>query len=57
MDDHEFAGRLLQDDLTASAILIALMFKNLPADVRTRALDALRNDTGKVELRTRVESN
>jgi hypothetical protein len=33
------------------------MLKNLPEDVRTRTLDAVRNGTGKVELRTRVESN
>jgi hypothetical protein len=30
------------------------MLKNLPNDVRTRTLDALRNGTDKVELRTRV---
>jgi hypothetical protein len=33
------------------------MLKNLPDDVRTRTLDAVRNGTGKVELRTRVESS
>jgi hypothetical protein len=33
------------------------MLKNLPDGVRTRTLDAVRNGTGKVELRTRVESN
>ena len=33
------------------------MLKTLPDDVRTRTLDAVRNGTGKVELRTRVESN
>jgi hypothetical protein len=37
--------------------LIGLMLTNLPDDVRTRTLDAVRNGTGKVELRTRVESN
>jgi hypothetical protein len=30
---------------------------HLPDDVRTRTLDAVRDGTGKVELRTRVESN
>jgi hypothetical protein len=55
--DHDLATRLLQDHFTATAALIALMLKNLPDDVRTRALDAVRNGTGKVELRTRVESN
>ena len=33
------------------------MLKNLPDDVRTRTLDAIHNGTGKVELRTRVESS
>ena len=33
------------------------MLKNLPDDVRRRTLDAVRNGTGKIELRTRVESN
>ena len=33
------------------------MLKNLPDGVRTRTLDAVRNGTGKVELRTRLESN
>ena len=40
-----------------TAALIALMLKNLPDEVRTRTLDAVRNGTGKVEVRTRVESN
>ena len=57
MDDHELATKLLQDRFTATAALGALMLKNLPDDVRTRTLDAVRNGTGMVELRTRVESN
>jgi hypothetical protein len=57
MDDHQLAAKLLQDHFTATAALIALMLKNLPDDVRTRTLDAVRNGTGKVELRTRVESD
>ena len=55
MDDAELAARLLRDHFTATAALIALMLKNLPDDVRTRTLDAVRNGTGTVELRTRVE--
>jgi hypothetical protein len=31
--------------------------RNLPDDVRTRTLAAVRNGAGKVEVRTRVESN
>lgn len=57
MDDRELAEKLLRGHFIASAALIALMLKNLPDDVRTRTLDAVRNGTGKVELRTRVESN
>jgi hypothetical protein len=33
------------------------MLKNPPDDVRTRTLNAVHNGTGKIELRTRVESN
>ena len=57
MDDAELAARLLRDHFTATAALIALMLKNLPDEVRTRVMDALRNGTGRAELRTRVESN
>ena len=49
MDDHELAANLLRDHFTATAALIALMLKNLPDDVRTRTLDAVRNGTGKVQ--------
>ena len=49
MDDNEIAGRLLSDHFEGSAALIALMLKNLPDDVRTRTLDAVRNGMGKVE--------
>jgi hypothetical protein len=51
------ARRKTRDHFTATAALVALMLKNLPDDVRTRTLDAVRNGTGKVELRTRVETN
>ncbi len=57
MNDHESGKALLEKHFTVSAALIALMLKNLPDDVRTRTLYAVRNGTGKVELRTRVESN
>jgi hypothetical protein len=57
MDAYELANKLLEDHFTATAALIALMLKDLPDDVRTRTLDAVRNGTGKVELRTRAESN
>jgi hypothetical protein len=36
--------------------VIALMLKNLPHEVRTRTLDAVRNGTGYLALRTRIES-
>ena len=57
MDDHDLADKLLQDHFTKTAALIALVLKNLPDSVRTRTLDAVRNGTGKVELRTRVETH
>lgn len=57
MDEDELAATLLKDHFTASAALIALMLKNLPDEIRTRVLDAVRNGTGNVELRTHVESN
>lgn len=47
----------MQDHFAASATLIALMLKNLPEDIRTQTLDAVRNGTDKVELRSRVGSN
>jgi hypothetical protein len=55
--DRRLAAEILNEHFTATAALIGLMLKNLPDDVRTRAFDAVRNGTGKVELRTRVESN
>ena len=55
--NNELAAKLLEAKFTATAALIAIMLKNLPDDVRTRTFDAVRNGTGKVELRTRVESN
>jgi len=55
--DAILAQKLLADHFTIAAALIALMLKNLPNDVRTRTLDAVRNGTGTDELRTRVESN
>jgi hypothetical protein len=56
-NDRALADELIRQHFTATAALIALMLKNLPDDVRTRTLDAAYNGTGKVELRTRVESN
>jgi hypothetical protein len=57
MNDRELAAKLTNDHFAETAALVALMLKNLPDEVRTRTLDAVRNGTGKVELRTRVESN
>lgn len=56
-NDSELAPKLLRDHFASTTALVALMLKNLPDDVRTRTLDAVRNGTGTVELRTRVESN
>lgn len=57
MEERELAEKLLKDHFAATAALIALMLKNLPDEVRTRVMDTVRNRTGKVELRTRVETN
>lgn len=57
MDDRDLAHMLLQNHFTAAAALISLQLHNLPDDVRTRLVDAVRNGTGKVELRTGVDSN
>jgi hypothetical protein len=57
MDDHDLARRFCKITSPQPPVLIALMLKSLPDDARTRALDAARIGTGKVELRTRVESN
>jgi len=57
IETANLATKLLPEHFTASAALIALMLKNLPDDVRTRTLDAVRNGTGYVERRTRVDTN
>lgn len=57
MNESELAARLLDDHMTSSSALIALMLKNLPDEGRTRTFDAVRSGTGKVELRTRGETN
>ena len=56
-DDRALAEKVLRAHFTATAALIAPMLRNLPDDVRTRTFEAVRNGTGSVELRTRVESN
>ena len=56
MDDRDLAHMLLQNHFTAAAALITLQLHHLPDEVRTRVMDAVRNGTGKVELRTCVES-
>jgi hypothetical protein len=57
MDDRVLADMLLRDHFTATAALIALILHDLPEFVRSRVFDAVRNGTGKVELRTRVEAS
>ncbi len=46
--DHALAQTLLQGRFCCAAALMALMLKNLPYDVRTCTLYAVRNGTGKV---------
>ena len=52
VEEDDLAAKLPQDHFTSTAALIALMLKNLPDDVRMGVLDAVRNGTGQVELRT-----
>ena len=57
MNERAPAEALVHDHFEASAALIPLMLKNLPDEVRMRVMDAVRDGTGTVELRTRVELN
>ena len=56
MKSSSLENKFLGQHFTATAALTALMLKELPDEVRARTLDAVRNGTGAIELRTRVES-
>ncbi|HEV7490236.1 MAG TPA: hypothetical protein VGO25_05485 [Rhodanobacteraceae bacterium] len=55
MDDCELAEQLLQDHLTVAGALVDLQLRYLPDEVRSRVFDAVRNQPGHVELRTRID--
>jgi len=55
--EAEMLAKVRRDHLTTCAAYVNLMMRQLPEVVKSRVLDAVRNGTGKVELRTRVESN
>ena len=54
--EGEMLRRVERDHVRTSAAFIDLLLRKLPDDVRTRTLDAVRNGTGKVELRTPMDT-
>jgi hypothetical protein len=50
-------AELALDDVTAAGRLTAFQMGQLPEDVRTRISEALRQGTGHVELRTRLDTS
>ena len=57
MSKRALADQFQRDQVLASRALVALMLDELPEQVRSRVHQAVHDGTGKVELRTRVESN
>ena len=55
MDEREWADELLSDHFTVAGALVDLQPRYLPDEVRSRVFDAVRNQTGHVELRTRID--
>ena len=55
--EAEMLVRVRRDHLTTCAAYVNLLMRQLPEMVGARVLDAVRNGTGKVELRTGVETN
>jgi len=55
--EQQMLEKVRRDLMVTSAAYVDLLLRQLPEFVRSRTLDAVRNGTGKVELRTRVESN
>jgi hypothetical protein len=56
MDERDLAEELLSDHLTVAGALVDLQLRYLPDEVRSRVFDAVRNQTGHVELRTRIDT-
>jgi hypothetical protein len=56
MDERELAENLLRSLFITAGALVDLQLRNMPDAVRTRIFDAVRNATGRVELRTRIDT-
>lgn len=56
MTQRKLAQQLQLDQVLASRALAAVMLHALPEEVGTRVHQAIRDGTGYVELRTRIES-
>ena len=56
MEESELAEKLLGDHFIVAGALVDLQLGQMADDVRTRVFNAVRNGTGHVELRTRIES-
>jgi hypothetical protein len=54
VDEAELAEKLLREHVTTVAALIQLQLRRLSEFARTRVLDAIRDETGVLELRTRI---
>lgn len=55
MDERDLAEELPLDHLTVAGALVDLQLRYLPDEVRSRVFDAVRNQTGHVELRTCID--
>ena len=56
MDETGLAERLLRDHFAVAGALVDLQLRYLSDDARRRVFDAVRNGTGHVELRTRIDT-
>ena len=56
MEERELAEKLLQDHLVVAGALVDLQLMHLSDEARSNVFDAVRNRTGHVELRTRIDT-
>ena len=56
MEERQLARKLLDEHFIVAGALVDLQLWQMPDEVRTRVFDAVRNGTGRVELRTHIES-
>lgn len=57
MDDRELGEKLLRDHFVIAAALVDLQLRHLSDENHLNVVDAHRQGTGHVELRTRVETS